>query len=150
MQVPGQVIVSFAAWVVSEVLIGRVLKDIQIVPPLTFAFLLQECKGNVVQLIINQTCLSMKNSLRFNALIKRLMRITLIQLALAVVVTGGAIAGGTAKEILNKPVTLEVSEVSLKNVLERIEKAVDVKFAYSKDAIDAFEKVSINVKNEKL
>ncbi|HEY9486807.1 MAG TPA: TonB-dependent receptor [Chryseosolibacter sp.] len=93
----------------------------------------------------------MKNDLRLDALMKRLMRITLLQLALSIVVAGASIAGhGHAKQILDSQLTLDVENQSLKRILERIEQAVEVKFAYSKDAIDSFEKISLKVEDERL
>jgi DNA topoisomerase IB len=40
--------------------------------------------------------------------------------------------------------------VEVKKVLSRIEKAVDVKFVYSSNTINANQKVSLNANNEKL
>lgn len=93
----------------------------------------------------------MKNGLRINALIARLMRIARLQLIFSILFAGTAIAGsGTAQEILDEQITLDVKNQSLKSILKRIEESVEVKFAYSKDAIDSFEKVSIKAEDERL
>ena len=93
----------------------------------------------------------MKNGLQIDALIARLMRIARLQLILSFLFAGTSIAGsGSEQEILDEQVTLDVKNQSLKNILKRIEESVEVKFAYSKDAIDSFEKVSIKAQEERL
>ena len=92
----------------------------------------------------------MKNGLRIDALIARLMRIARLQLILSFLFAGTSIAGsGSEQEILDEQITLDVKNQSLKSILNRIEKSVEVKFAYSKDAIDSFEKVSIKAEDER-
>ena len=93
----------------------------------------------------------MKNDLRIDGLIRRLIRIALLQLVFVIAIAGGSIAGvAKVKQVLDKQVTLDVRNQSLKSILERLEEAVEVKFAYSKDAINSFEKISIKVENERL
>ncbi|HEU5146346.1 MAG TPA: hypothetical protein VFT90_06520, partial [Chryseosolibacter sp.] len=93
----------------------------------------------------------MKNDLRLDALIKRLMRFAWLQLAISIALSASVIAApDNQKEILDKHVTFEVKNQPLKIILERIERSVNVKFAYSKDAIDSFDDISLKVEHERL
>lgn len=88
----------------------------------------------------------MKNHLRLGALVKRLMRIALSLAVFSILVAGNVYA----KQLLDVKLSLNVEDQSLKSILERIEQAVDIKFAYSKDAIDTSEKISLKVEDERL
>lgn len=58
--------------------------------------------------------------------------------------------GSTAQGILDKEVTLQIENIQLKNALNRIEKSVGAKFAYSPNIVRDLEKVSFNANKEKL
>ncbi|MEJ0102481.1 MAG: SusC/RagA family TonB-linked outer membrane protein [Bacteroidota bacterium] len=78
------------------------------------------------------------------------MRITILQMALIIIFAGNLLAkdaGG--QELLDKKISLTVSNQLFKNILVKIEKAADAKFAYTSNII-LREKVSVNVKDERL
>src|SRR5688500_12005204 len=56
----------------------------------------------------------------------------------------------TAQGILDKEVTLRIENIQLKSALNRIEKSVGTKFAYSPNIVRDLEKVSLNADKEKL
>src|SRR5688572_22705687 len=58
--------------------------------------------------------------------------------------------GTTAQGILDKEVTLRIENIQLKNALNRIEKSVGAKFAYSPNIVRDLEKVTLNADKEKL
>lgn len=93
----------------------------------------------------------MKNRLRIDALIGRLMRTALLQLIFSFAFAGACIAHASSlQELLDEQVTFDVKNQSLKSILKRIEESVEVKFAYSKQAIESFDKISIKVDHERL
>ena len=80
-----------------------------------------------------------------------IMRITLSQLIVFIVLTGISYADeSNAQGVLNNSVKLNQTTTTLNNALKRIEKAADVKFVYSKSIIDADQLVSISADSEKL
>ncbi len=58
--------------------------------------------------------------------------------------------GSTAQGILDKEVTLRIENIQLKSALNRIEKQVGAKFAYSPNIVRDLEKVTLNANKEKL
>ncbi|WP_460967372.1 SusC/RagA family TonB-linked outer membrane protein [Spirosoma migulaei] len=79
------------------------------------------------------------------------MKITCVQLILAVVFTSLTIArNGMAQELLNRTVSVQVENKPLKTVLNRIEKAAKIKFTYVPQLIDAENKVSVWAANDRL
>ncbi|MDP9077623.1 MAG: TonB-dependent receptor [Bacteroidota bacterium] len=79
------------------------------------------------------------------------MKITLGQLFFAVILTGMSFAKTSkAQVILEKPVTLNISNISLGSALRQIEKTADVKFVYSKSIIKTDQEVSLTADKEKL
>lgn len=93
----------------------------------------------------------MENDLLKHALFLKIMKSTLSQLIILLVITGVSMAASSnAQEILDKEVTLDIRDRNLKEVLREIESKVEVKFAYSKGAIQSADGISIKVVNEKL
>ena len=79
------------------------------------------------------------------------MRSTLLQLLLAVIFVNVSMAtDGNAQDVLNRRITLQVSNRNVSAVLSHIEKLADVKFSYSPDLIQANKRVSISTINEPL
>jgi TonB-linked SusC/RagA family outer membrane protein len=79
------------------------------------------------------------------------MRISFAQLVMACLFATLAWAHDShAQEVLGRQITLQFDNIDLKSALDRIEKAADVKFVYSKKIIRAERKVSINVTRQKL
>src|SRR5688572_14681953 len=58
--------------------------------------------------------------------------------------------GSTAQGILDREVTLQIENIQLKNALNKIEKSVGAKFAYSPNIVRDLEKVSLKAEKEKL
>ncbi len=93
----------------------------------------------------------MKNGLQKYALFKKIMKFSLSQVSILLIMTGVSFAGAShAQEMLNKKVTLNVKNESLKEILRAIESKVDVKFAYTNEAIGSVEGISITATDEKL
>ncbi len=79
------------------------------------------------------------------------MRLTLLQLLLAVLFVNISLAiDGSAQDVLNRRITLQLSNRHVSAVLSHIEKLADVKFSYSPDLIQANKRVSISTTNEPL
>jgi hypothetical protein len=93
----------------------------------------------------------MENYLRKHALSKKLMKLTLGQLVMLLILTGVSFAGiSNAQDILDKQLTLDIKDRPLKDVLRKIETRLAVKFAYSSDAIRSIDRISISAEDEKL
>jgi TonB-linked SusC/RagA family outer membrane protein len=93
----------------------------------------------------------MKNHLQKHALFWKFMKVSLSQIVILFIISGISYAAeSNAQEVLNKKITLEIRNQSLKTVLKAIEDQVKVRFAYSKSSIDALDAISISVKNVKL
>ncbi|MEJ6981905.1 TonB-dependent receptor [Pedobacter sp. P351] len=83
--------------------------------------------------------------------LRYIMRITLSQLIIFIVLTGVSYADATnAQGVLNNPVKISSTTTSLNNVLRKIEKVANVKFVYSKSIINADQLVSISAEDDKL
>lgn len=81
----------------------------------------------------------------------KIMRITAIQLTVAMIFSGMAIAHTNhAQEILNRPVSLTLKDVTLEKALAEIEAEAKVKFGYSPNKLKLTEKVSIEASSKKL
>lgn len=82
-------------------------------------------------------------------LIAQCMKISLVQLIITLSFAGISVAKKAgAQEILNRKMSIQVSDEKLKNVLVQIEKSANVKFFYSPQAIKSNQKVSLNTNNE--
>lgn len=66
------------------------------------------------------------------------------------IVLGMALSIGSYCYAQKKPVTIQESQVPLKEVLNRIEKQTNYLFVYDEQKIDTQRKVSVNVKNKKV
>ena len=80
-----------------------------------------------------------------------IMKITITPFLIVLLFSSLAFSNGsTAQGILDKEVTLRIENIQLKNALNRIEKSVGAKFAYSPNIVRDLEKVSLNADKEKL
>lgn len=96
-------------------------------------------------------CKSIEIDLQKHALFLKIMKMTLSQLVILLIMTGISVAASSnAQEILDKKVTLDARNQNLKEILRQIESKAGVKFAYSKDAIRSIEAITIRVVDEKL
>ncbi|WP_149242772.1 TonB-dependent receptor [Dyadobacter sp. 32] len=81
---------------------------------------------------------------------QKIMQIGLLQWILAIILAGAGYAKSTsAQSILSKDLTLQLDNVTLKEVLEQIQEKANTKFVYS-SRITLKEKVSLDIKNQKL
>ena len=88
----------------------------------------------------------MKKKHLFNAI----MRITVINIALALTVIGGALASNTSAQVLNRKLTLNAKDKEISNILATIEREANITFIYSPVLIQANNKVTVSFKNETL
>lgn len=80
-----------------------------------------------------------------------IMKVTLIQMTVAMIFSGVSIAfDNHAQEILKRKVSLEVTDISIMQALVAIEKAANVKFVYSPAKLDLDEKISLDVSRQQL
>lgn len=81
----------------------------------------------------------------------KIMRLTLLQLVLVSVFANSTLAtDGNGQNVLNRRITLQVTNRNVSAVLSRIEKLADVKFSYSPNLIQAERRVSFSVVDEPL
>ncbi|MDP4213787.1 MAG: SusC/RagA family TonB-linked outer membrane protein, partial [Bacteroidota bacterium] len=93
----------------------------------------------------------MKKNGALKKLIFYAMRGTVIQMALILGFAGNLLAkGADGQELLDKKITLTVTNQLFKNVLQKIEKATKVKFAYTSQVVFLRKKASVNANNERL
>lgn len=86
----------------------------------------------------------------FTAKLLKPMKICAVQGVIALTLCGVSIAHPHDAQILDKPVTLSVSEVSFEHALHEIESAAKVKFVYSPDQLIGEASVTLRVENKTL
>lgn len=90
-------------------------------------------------------------SLPYGRAVLNIMKLTTLHLAIVLAATSSVIAhGGYAQEILNREVSVELKDVSLKDALVEIGRASDVKFVYSPDQLPLNERVTVTATRKKL
>jgi type II secretory pathway component GspD/PulD (secretin) len=83
--------------------------------------------------------------------LRAFFKISAFQLLLLTVAFQSSLAfEGNTQGILNRRITLNVENKDLKTVLDQIETAADVKFAYSRQAVNANRMVSLHVTQQPL
>jgi iron complex outermembrane recepter protein len=93
----------------------------------------------------------MKQSLLSKQTMLRIMKITVAPLVLIAFCSVMALARpAKAQQILNREVSVKMSNVSLKAVLQEIEKQTNVHFVYSNNAVQTNKNVSLQTSNEAL
>ena len=93
----------------------------------------------------------MKSSLSSKQLLLTFMKITLTQCFIIFLCSVMAMARPVkAQQILNREVSLKLSNVSLKTVLQEIEKQTNVHFVYSNNAVETNKNVTLQTTNEPL
>lgn len=81
----------------------------------------------------------------------RIMQCSTIILTLSCLFASLSYASDTfAQEMLERKVSLQLNQVSLREVLSQIEKQTDVTFVYTDESIAAADKISLQVKDRKL
>jgi TonB-linked SusC/RagA family outer membrane protein len=93
----------------------------------------------------------MKKTLQWPPSLSRIMRISLIQLFIAIQFLSVSFAmDGNAQEVLNRRLTINVKEQKIGSVLDKLGKLSGVNFMYSPELIQSERKVNLNAKEEKL
>ncbi len=93
----------------------------------------------------------MKNELQTKRIFLKIMRISVLQLFLALLCIGITYAGELdAQDILDKRISLKMEGKSIKSILSHIESEAKVKFVYSPAAIKANRKTSLVIENQPL
>ncbi len=93
----------------------------------------------------------MKKTIHSRKLLRKLMKITALQLIIATIFSGVCLAfDSLAQDILEQPVRLEAEDTRLRSVLNTIEKQYDVQFVYSSRAIGANRKVAVHSSQQRL
>tara|TARA_R110002050_G_scaffold290412_1_gene444108 strand:- start:1829 stop:5179 length:3351 start_codon:yes stop_codon:yes gene_type:complete len=93
----------------------------------------------------------MKIQIHHTALFIKIMRISLVQLIIFLIVTGASVAGPShAQNVLKINLSIEIDEQPIKDVLGQIEDLADVKFAYSVGLVRPKETISLKIVNEEL
>jgi len=93
----------------------------------------------------------MKKNVPVQRLLLKVMQITFIQLLLSVVFCMASFAHETrAQELLSREVSLQMESAELKQILNRIEKQVKVRFVYSSQSIPLNQKASVNAVKSRL
>ena len=82
--------------------------------------------------------------------ILKVMRICAVQIIVAIVLSTMAVAHESYAQLLDKRITLELSDVSLEHALQRIEAEAQIRFFYSIDQVNPGSQISIHVNKKKL
>lgn len=85
----------------------------------------------------------MKNSLQVHDIGLKIMRITLTQILLSIVLFGASYARTSAQKFLNSPVSIKTENMTVKDVFSEIEKSANVRFLYSTSLVNVQRKVSL-------
>src|SRR5450432_4692536 len=79
------------------------------------------------------------------------MRITILQLTMAIIFTCSLYATKTSgQEILDKKISISVENLEISKILSKVQKQTGVKFLYSPNTIQADRKISFSVVDKKL
>ncbi len=93
----------------------------------------------------------MKINLQKNFAFRKIMKITLSQIVIALLFTGISFAEkSNAQAVLNQIVSISVHDARLSSALKQIEKDANVKFVYSKNVVKIDQNVSIQATDQKL
>lgn len=79
-----------------------------------------------------------------------IMRVSLLNIALAVAFISLANANDIAAQVLDKKVTIDLDNVTLRSALTRIENTADVKFLYHSNLISSRDRVDLSVSEARL
>lgn len=79
-----------------------------------------------------------------------IMRVSLLNIGLALAFISLANAGDIAAQVLDKKVTIELDNVTLRTALTRIEHTADVKFLYHSNLISSRDRVALSVSEARL
>ncbi len=93
----------------------------------------------------------MKQKRNLSPIIFFMMRVTFILFYTMFTFVNMVMARETnGQEILDKKITLSINKQGLKNILADIEKAAEIKFAYTEQTIPLNKKISVEAREERL
>ncbi len=93
----------------------------------------------------------MKKSPQLQKILLSIMKISLLQLFIAVIFASVSLAHeATAQEILNRKVSLKIENKAIKTILSDIEKTANVRFTYRPKLISTEKNISFKAENERL
>lgn len=93
----------------------------------------------------------MQKRRQLDAILIKVMRITILQIFLSVLFFGVSLADKLrAQEILDQRISINVTNQNIEKVLDRIQTQSKVRFVYSFEVIKAGRKVSLNMRDERL
>jgi TonB-dependent starch-binding outer membrane protein SusC len=98
----------------------------------------------------DKTFKSMKKELQVHGHLLFIMKVSFVQFLLTAALISVAYAGDISAQVLEKRISLELHNTSLRVALGRIEKQADVKFLYESQLIPSSEKVTLNIQHERL
>lgn len=84
------------------------------------------------------------------ALKKTAMKIAFVQVFILLFIFTASAKKTNGQDVLDRPVSLSVDNIKIRDVLQKIEKIADVQFVFSSKAIDANRKISFTVTSTKL
>jgi len=93
----------------------------------------------------------MSNNPKLKKLLFLIKRVTALSFVFTLLLCNNVLAEDTGTaELLDKRISISVTNQQFKNILNKIEKATDVKFAYTNSIIASNEKLSVTADNERL
>lgn len=93
----------------------------------------------------------MKKNVRSHQLLRKIMKISLLQIVLSMLFVSASFAHtSNAQELLNKKVTLHLKAVEVEKVILKLEKSVGVNFMYSPELIQSKRKISVEASDRPL
>jgi len=86
----------------------------------------------------------------FPAKFWKVMRVCAVQAIVAITLCGVALSHPNYAQLLDKEITINISDVPFENALQEIESVAQVKFAYSMDQLEGEPRVSLSIERRSL
>jgi TonB-linked SusC/RagA family outer membrane protein len=93
---------------------------------------------------------TMTKKLQLHKLLLFTMKVSFIYFLFTIVLIGIVNANNIAAQVLDKKVTIDLQNVTLRKVLERLSRETEAKFLYHSQLVSSAEKVSLSVTEERL
>jgi TonB-dependent starch-binding outer membrane protein SusC len=119
-------------------------------PPAEYA---QNTRAFCYDLLKRNLSKSMKQQQTYGSLIFAILKFSLLQLCVVLLVTGTVVAspGNTSRHgVLDEVISISVENEKIKTVLSFIEKSVNIKFTYNPQSIPLNKKITVDLKDKKL
>lgn len=93
----------------------------------------------------------MKKRLQIKKKLRHLMKLSLIQMCIAMIFAGVSLAkNAEAQELLNRKVSIRIENQDFESAISAIEKQADIKFTYRPKLVSTSQKITLSVSNEPL